>query len=139
TPHIRFGSTNLAILEIMAPNFDFIDEINPFKETWKIKVKITTLWSTYKFNSHEEIFSIDMILVDEKELVENEDMDNNIKEDEHIQFMDHDTVSITCSTSSSTPLKKTLAENEREEELSADATPAQHSSNKMKKIKIEKE
>ncbi|MQM21759.1 hypothetical protein Taro_054805, partial [Colocasia esculenta] len=51
---------------IMAPKIDFIDEINPFKETWKIKVKVTTLWNTSKFNNLEEVFSIDFILIDEK-------------------------------------------------------------------------
>ncbi|MQL78765.1 hypothetical protein Taro_011183, partial [Colocasia esculenta] len=56
----------LSLFNIMTPKIDFIDEINPFKEIWKIKVKVTTVWNTSKFNNPEEVFSIDFILIDEK-------------------------------------------------------------------------
>ncbi|MQM19461.1 hypothetical protein Taro_052466, partial [Colocasia esculenta] len=80
---------------IMAPKIDFIDEINPFKETWKIKVKVTTLWNTTKFNNPEEVFSIDFILIDENESNENLELDESIKHGE--QITDVDTISASVN------------------------------------------
>ncbi|MQM00239.1 hypothetical protein Taro_032981 [Colocasia esculenta] len=70
---------------------------------------------------------------------ENLELDESIKQGEQITDVDTDTFSITCSSSSITPLKRSISNNDRGEDLSVDNVPAQHSYSKMKKIKIEKE
>ncbi|MQL79410.1 hypothetical protein Taro_011835, partial [Colocasia esculenta] len=70
---------------------------------------------------------------------ENLELDESIKHGEQITDVDTDTFSITCSSSSITPLKRSIPDNDRGEDLSVDTVPAQHSCSKMKKIKIEKE
>ncbi|MQM16748.1 hypothetical protein Taro_049707 [Colocasia esculenta] len=74
-----------------------------------------------------------------KESNENLELDESIKHGEQITDVDTDTFSITCSSSSITPLKRSIPDNDRGEDLSVDTVPAQHSCSKMKKIKIEKE
>ncbi|MQL71072.1 hypothetical protein Taro_003376 [Colocasia esculenta] len=49
------------------------------------------------------------------------------------------TFSITCSSSSITPLKMTISDNNRMEDISGDAISAQYLYSKTKKIKVEKE
>ncbi|MQM10540.1 hypothetical protein Taro_043438 [Colocasia esculenta] len=70
---------------------------------------------------------------------ENLELDESIKHGEQITDVDTDTFSITCSSSSITPLKRSITDNDRGEDLSVDTIPTQHSSSKMKKNKIEKE
>ncbi|MQM16780.1 hypothetical protein Taro_049741 [Colocasia esculenta] len=91
------GGSGFGLL-IMAPKIDFIDEINPFKETWKIK------------ESNETV-----------------ELDESIKQGEQITDVDTNTFSITCSSSNITPLKKSIPDNDRGEDLSVDTVPAQHS------------
>ncbi|MQM12587.1 hypothetical protein Taro_045510 [Colocasia esculenta] len=70
---------------------------------------------------------------------ENLELDESIKHGEQITDVDTDTFSIICSSSSITPLKRSIPGNDRGEDLSVDTVHAQHSCSKMKKIKIEKE
>ncbi|MQL85219.1 hypothetical protein Taro_017748 [Colocasia esculenta] len=73
-----------------------------------------------------------------KESNENLELDESIKEGEQITDVDTDTFSITCSSSSITPLKRSISDNDRGEDLSVDNVPAQHSCSKMKKLKLKK-
>ncbi|KAL2907168.1 Replication protein A 70 kDa DNA-binding subunit, partial [Bienertia sinuspersici] len=50
----------------MASKINFISEITPKRETWKIKVRIIRLWKTPGFEKPSEEYSIEMVLMDEK-------------------------------------------------------------------------
>lgn len=49
----------------MATQHNLLADINPVKETWKIKVRIIKLWKIPSFHNSEETNSIEMILMDE--------------------------------------------------------------------------
>ena len=56
----------------MATTFDFVLDISPLKQTWRIVVRVIRLWTTPSFNYHGEVNSMEMVLEDkEVKLVRN--------------------------------------------------------------------
>ncbi|MQM10335.1 hypothetical protein Taro_043223 [Colocasia esculenta] len=66
------------------------------------------------------------------------DFDDNVIGSEDIAQVEHDTLSVSCSSSSITPMKRVAADTLNQRNSSEDLTPAQMSCNKKKHIKIEK-
>lgn len=50
----------------MTLQYNFVDDITPNKETWRIKVRIIRTWRRPNFNNPNEENSIEMVLMDEK-------------------------------------------------------------------------
>ncbi|ONK64615.1 uncharacterized protein A4U43_C07F27980 [Asparagus officinalis] len=50
----------------MAQKYNFVNDINALKETWKIKVRLIRLWTRQSLKNLNDIYSIRMALLDEK-------------------------------------------------------------------------
>ncbi|KAL2905484.1 Polyribonucleotide nucleotidyltransferase, partial [Bienertia sinuspersici] len=50
----------------MAMAINYVREINPSKESWKIIVRVTHLWHVPSYNNSSELHSIELVLMDEK-------------------------------------------------------------------------
>ncbi|MQL72721.1 hypothetical protein Taro_005049 [Colocasia esculenta] len=111
----------------------------------ELSSKISQISTQSSYSLKEDLLQLterkflDKIRETRQESNENLELDESIKQGEQITDVDTDTFSITCSSSSITPLKRSIPDNDRGEDLSVDNVPAQHSCSKMKKIKIEKE
>ncbi|MQL92460.1 hypothetical protein Taro_025089 [Colocasia esculenta] len=66
------------------------------------------------------------------------DFDHSLIGSESIAEVEHDTLSVSCSSSSITPMKRVAVDTFNQPNSSEDLTPAQMSCNKKKQIKIEK-
>ncbi|MQL95073.1 hypothetical protein Taro_027741 [Colocasia esculenta] len=66
------------------------------------------------------------------------DFDDNVIGSKDIAQVEHDTLSVSCSSSSITPMKRVAADTFNQRNSSEDLTPTQMSCNKKKQIKIEK-
>jgi hypothetical protein len=47
-------------------SFDYLAEVVPGRETWRIKVRVLRMWKVPAFLNPTESNSIEMVLVDEK-------------------------------------------------------------------------
>jgi hypothetical protein len=47
-------------------NFDYLAEVVPGRESWRIKVRVLRMWKVPAFLNPSESNSIEMVLVDEK-------------------------------------------------------------------------
>jgi hypothetical protein len=47
-------------------NFDYLAEVVPGRESWRIKVRVLRMWKVPSFLNPSESNSIEMVLVDEK-------------------------------------------------------------------------
>ncbi|KAL2906636.1 Replication protein A 70 kDa DNA-binding subunit, partial [Bienertia sinuspersici] len=50
----------------MAMAINYVSDINPSKESWKIVVRVTHLWHVPSYNNPSELHSIELVLMDEK-------------------------------------------------------------------------
>ncbi|GKU93009.1 hypothetical protein SLEP1_g6650 [Rubroshorea leprosula] len=50
----------------MANMFDFIKDLNPSKEQWRIKVRVIKLWKQKNFRQLKLSDNIEMLLLDEQ-------------------------------------------------------------------------
>lgn len=50
----------------MENSFDSLCDVLPGRETWRIKVCVDRLWAVQTFMKHDQINSLEMVLVDEK-------------------------------------------------------------------------
>ncbi|MQL81406.1 hypothetical protein Taro_013864 [Colocasia esculenta] len=66
------------------------------------------------------------------------DFDHSVIGSESIAEVEHDTLSVSCSSSNITPMKRVAADTFNQPNSSEDLTPVQMSCNKKKHIKIEK-
>ena len=57
----------------MSKGYSFLDQISDAKETWKIRVRICKMWKAVKKRSGNNFISLDMIFIDEKFII----LDNN--------------------------------------------------------------
>ncbi|KAL2904231.1 Replication protein A 70 kDa DNA-binding subunit C, partial [Bienertia sinuspersici] len=50
----------------MSMAINYVSDINPSKESWKIIVRVTHLWHVPSYNNPSELQSIELVLMDEK-------------------------------------------------------------------------
>lgn len=49
----------------MAIRYDYLRDITPLKEDWKIKVRVVRMWNMPGFSLNGEINSIEMVIQDD--------------------------------------------------------------------------
>ncbi|KAL7612436.1 hypothetical protein Lser_V15G06946 [Lactuca serriola] len=60
-------STDLQKLEMAQPNVTLISDLDILKDESTIKVKVINLWNLFSFYNKDELFSIELILIDEQD------------------------------------------------------------------------
>ena len=50
----------------MARRYDFVGDVTPAKETWRIKARIIRLWKVPVYGSIDQTNTIEFVLQDEK-------------------------------------------------------------------------
>ncbi|XP_061353325.1 uncharacterized protein LOC133298108 [Gastrolobium bilobum] len=50
----------------MCSKYDFVNDLNPTKEDWRIKVRVVRCWKVLSFNPKDFDDNVDMVLVDER-------------------------------------------------------------------------
>ncbi|XP_061364617.1 uncharacterized protein LOC133308054 [Gastrolobium bilobum] len=53
----------------MSSKYDFVKDLNPTKEEWRIKVRVVRYWKVPSFNQKDFDDNVDMVLVDERLIV----------------------------------------------------------------------
>jgi hypothetical protein len=43
-----------------------LNDINPARNDWKIKVRVSRIWKVVNTHQNDELISLDMVLIDEK-------------------------------------------------------------------------